>query len=61
MGAKYTEAQNKATQKYIKKSYDDIRIRVKKGEKERWQEEAAKRKKSLNQFVVDCVEDKIGM
>lgn len=59
MGSKYTAAQNKATQKYLKKAYDDVRIRPKKGEKERWQREADKRGKSLNQFVIDSVEKEI--
>ena len=27
MGSKYTEAQNKATQKYIKNAYDTITVR----------------------------------
>lgn len=60
MGSKYTEAQNKATQRYLKKAYDDIRVRPKKGTKERWQKEAETRGKSLNQFVIDSVEKEIG-
>ena len=34
MGAKYTQAQNKATQKYVKNTFDTISVRVPKGEKE---------------------------
>lgn len=59
MSSKYTEAQNKATQKYIKKAYDSITIRTQKGTKERWKSEATKNGKSLNQFIVDSVESKI--
>lgn len=59
MGSKYTEAQNKATQKYIKSTYDTIPVRAKKGTREIWKEEAEKRDKSLNQFIIDSVEAEI--
>lgn len=38
---------------------DDIKIRVPKGTKDIWKAEAEKRDKSLNQFVIDCVEKEI--
>lgn len=59
MGKEYTEAQKRASLKYMSEKTDDIRIRAKKGTKERWKEEAARREKSLNQFVIDIVEKEI--
>ncbi len=56
MGSKYTEAQKRASIKYLKESTDDIRIRAKKGTKDRWKEAAEKQGKSLSQFIIDCVE-----
>lgn len=47
---------------YAKKyqsNFDDIKIRVPKGTREEWRTEAEKREKSLNQFVIDCVEKEI--
>ena len=49
--AKYSQAQNKATQKYIKNNYDDIRVRTDKGNKERIKAHAAKQNESLNGFI----------
>lgn len=59
MGEKYTDAQKKATIKYLKDKTDSIQIRTPKGTKERWKEEAEKRNKSLNQLIVDAVEKEI--
>ena len=59
MGKEYTEAQKRASLKYMSEKTDDIRIRAKKGTKERWREAAARREKSLNQFVIDSVEKEI--
>lgn len=59
MGSKYTDAQKKATIKYLQDKTDDIRIRAPKGYKEKWKAEAQKREKSLNQFVIDAVEQAI--
>ena len=58
MGRQYTAAQNKATQKYIKCNYDEIRIRVKKGKKEEYRQKAEVLGKSLNQFIIDRIEKK---
>lgn len=60
MGATYNEAQKKATMKYLKEKTDDIRIRVPKGMKDRWKEYAESQGKSLNQFIIDVMEEKIG-
>lgn len=39
--------------------FDDIKVRVPKGDRDKWKEEAKKREKSLNQFIVDSVEKEI--
>lgn len=57
MAARYSQAQNRATQKYIKGAYDEIKIRMQKGEKEKLKqfvEEVGYI--SMNQFIVDAVE-----
>lgn len=56
MGGEYTEAQKKATMKYLKENTDSIQIRVPKGMKDRWKTAATKAGKSLNQHIIDCVE-----
>ena len=58
----YTEAQNKATQKYVKEKLEDIKIRVvKDSEKNReyYKEAATKRGYSLNQFALTAMDEKI--
>ena len=59
MGVKYTEAQKKASIKYLKEKTDSIQIRAQKGTKERWQDAADARGQSLNQFIVETVEAEI--
>jgi len=54
--ARYSQAQNKATQKFIKNAYDDIKIRVPKGQKSKYQNLAADNGKSLNQYVIDLMD-----
>ena len=44
-------------EKYNKKAYDDIRLRVKKGKKEEIQKKADELGKSLNSYVVDLIEE----
>ena len=44
-------------EKYNKKAYDDIRLRVKKGKKEEIQARAEEKGKSLNSYVVDLIEE----
>lgn len=56
MGVKYTEAQKKASMKYLTDKTDDIRIRMPKGTKEAWQQMAQASGRSLTQFIKDCVE-----
>lgn len=59
MGKDYTEAQKRASIKYLKDKTDSIQIRTPKGTKDRWKAEAEKRGKSLNQFISDSVEKEI--
>lgn len=54
--AKYTEKQNKATQKFIKNNYDQISIRIPKGKRDVYKEHAESLGKSLNQLVVELLE-----
>ena len=55
MGAKYTEAQNKATQKYIQKNYDTITVRVPKGMKKNYNAHADSKNTSLNKLIIDLL------
>lgn len=54
-----SEARKKANKKYIAEKTDDIRLRVKKGTKERYQKEAETRGISMTKFIIDCVEREI--
>ena len=54
-----SKAQQKAVAKYNKENYDEIKLRVPKGDKDKYKSMAEKEGKSLNQFIIDCVEDKI--
>jgi predicted HicB family RNase H-like nuclease len=49
-------ASTKAKNKYNDANYDRINLAIKKGMKDKWKEAAAKQGKSLNQFIIDCVE-----
>lgn len=51
----YTQASNKAVQKYNKKNYDDLRIRVKKGDGEIIKAHAAEMGESLNAFATRAI------
>lgn len=53
----YTQAQNKATQKYQKKAYDSIQFRVKKGLRNKYNEYAAKRGLSLSAYIQQLIEE----
>lgn len=55
----YTEAQKKASIKYMTEKTDDIRLRVPKGLKEKYQSEAEKRGLSMTKFIIECVEKEI--
>ena len=58
----YTQAQNKATQKYIKNNYDDLRIRIRKDDeinKAVITDNANKANESVNEYVVKAVKQRI--
>ena len=55
----YTEAQKKASIKYMAEKTDDIRLRVPKGLKDKYKAEAEKRGESMTQFIISCVEKEI--
>ena len=55
----YSEAQKNASIKYLKEKTDDIRLRVPKGTKEKYQKEAGKRNMSMTKFIIQCVNNEI--
>lgn len=57
--AKYSEAQNKATQRYISKAYDQISIRVPKGKREIYKAHAEAQGKSLNQLIIELLDKSV--
>lgn len=52
----YNEKSKKATMKYIKNNLEEVRFRVKKGDKERYKAHAQKRGKSLTALIVELLE-----
>lgn len=57
MADKYTEAQKRASIKYMQEKTDDIRLRVPKGTKDRWKASAESAgADSMTKFVMDAVE-----
>ena len=54
----YTEARAKNNAKYLK-SLDEIKLRTPSGTKEEYKNAATAAGKSLNQYIVDCVNDDI--
>lgn len=57
--AKYSEAQNRATQKYVKNNYDDIKVRVPKGKREEYKAYAEAQGKSLNHLIIELLDKSI--
>ena len=55
----YSTSQNKATQKYIKNNYEEIKIRVPKGKKDQYKKLASNKGLSLNSFVVGLMEQSL--
>lgn len=53
--AKNSEARIKANNKWNAKSYDDMKLRVKKGERNRLKAYADSQGMSLNNFVCSCL------
>jgi len=56
LGGKYTNAQKKASMKYLQEKTDDIRLRLPKGTKDRWKAAADQTGVSMTQYVQDAVE-----
>ena len=56
---KYTEARKENNKKWDAANLDRISVAAPKGTKERWKAAATDRGKSLNQFIVDTMEDEI--
>lgn len=56
---RYTEAQNKATQKYIRENLEEIKFRVRKGEKDRYRVAAEKAGISMARLFLDAADEKI--
>lgn len=52
---KHYEQRKKANERYLAK-LDEIRIRVPSGKKEEYKQKAEAAGKSLNQYIVDCIE-----
>ncbi len=55
----YSEAQKKATAKYMKNNLDEIKIRVAKGQKQVIADYAAKDGKSINGYIKSAIQGKI--
>lgn len=55
MGEKYTEAQKRASIKYMQAHTDDIRLRLPKGTKDAWQAAAKDAGLSMTAFVSTIV------
>lgn len=51
-----TEAQKKATIKYMKDNLEEIRFRVRKGKKEQYRDQAAKNGMSLSAYIIHLLE-----
>ena len=57
MGRKYTESQAKATANYMSGKHT-IRVVVPKEDAERYKAAAKKEGKSLNRYIIDCIEER---
>ena len=55
----YTEAKKRNNRKWDAANLDRLSVAAPKGTKERWKVAAEQRRKSLNQFIVDSVEDTV--
>lgn len=56
----YTKATNKAVQKYNKKAYDDLRIRVRKGQADIIKAHAEANGESLNGYINRLIAEDMG-
>lgn len=55
----YSQAQNKATQKYVKENYERLYITVKKGQKEKIKTISSKCGESMNEFIQKSIEERM--
>ena len=55
----YSEAQKKAVKKYNEKSYDEIKLRVRKGNKEVIQKYAESKNETVNRMINRLLENEI--
>lgn len=53
---KHYEQRKESNKKYLS-TLDEIRIRIPKGKKDEYKSMADARGKSLNQFIIDCIEN----
>lgn len=53
----YTEARKRATAKYMKENLEDIKIRVPKGERDKYKLQAAAAGMSLNAYIIKLMND----
>ena len=51
----YTKTRAKCNAEYLQK-LDEIKVRVPKGDKDKYKAAAKAARKSMNQFIVDCIE-----
>lgn len=58
--AYYTKARKECNERYLQKQ-DEIKIRVPKGKKDEYRAAAEACGKSLNKFIVDCIEKELGV
>ena len=56
VGAKYTEAQNRAPQKFIKDNYEPVTVRFPKGDREKYKAHAESKGMSLNKLIVELLD-----
>lgn len=56
----YSEAQKRATAKYMKENLDEIKLRVPKGRKDEIKAHAEQRGESLNGFISRAIDCQIG-
>lgn len=59
MGAKYTEAQARATAKYQKEKLGMVSLKLQRETKERWKVAASRNGLALQRYIIDAVEDRI--
>lgn len=57
--AKTTKAAQKAVNKYISVKYDRVNLTMPKGKKDEYKAAAEAAGKSLNQFIIDCIEKRM--